>query len=151
MSASGLINIVHSSTPASDTRIRAGIGKSGGALGQISARGFMIEVQWNGSAYEVFVAVHNGTTLNIQTTGITFATQRGVLWSVESDGVGNATWYVSAGGSGSPYNGQTRTTATITQTGAPTGTETTTRYPFTEVNNGTFPTGGYSQPTSPPR
>jgi hypothetical protein len=96
----------------------------------------MLEVQWNGSAYEVYVGVHNGTTLNLQTTGITFATQRGVIWSVEANGAGNAIWYVNAGGAGAPYNGQARTTATITQTGAPTGTESTTRYPFVEINNG---------------
>jgi hypothetical protein len=134
--ASGLINIDHTGTAASDTRIRAGIGKSGTALGQISARGFMVEIQWNGTAFEVYCGVHNGTTLNLQTSGVTFAKPRGVLWSVEADGAGNARWYISAGGAGAPYNGQARTTVTLSQTGAPTGTETTTRYPFAEINNG---------------
>jgi hypothetical protein len=133
--ASGTMSIFHTGTAASDTRIRSGIGKAGAGLGQISGRGFMIEVQWNGTNYEVFCAVHNGTVLNIQTTGITFATQRTVLWSVEADGLGNAVWYVSVGGT-APFNGQTRASATLAQTGAPTGTETTTRYPFVEINNG---------------
>lgn len=131
-----MISIDHGGTAASDTRIRAGLGKAGATLGQIAARGYMVEVQWTGSAWEVFCAVHNGTTLNIQTTGITFATRRSVLWAVEADGTGNAIWYISVGGSAAPYNGQARTTATLTQTGAPTGTEATTRFAFVELNNG---------------
>jgi hypothetical protein len=101
----------------------------------------MVEIQWNGSAYEVFCGVHDGTNLNLQTTSVTFTGNRGVLWAVEADGAGNAVWYVSVGGT-SPYNGMARTTATLTQTGAPTGTETTTRYPFVEINNGAL--GGAS-------
>jgi hypothetical protein len=96
----------------------------------------MVEIQWNGTNYEVFCGVHNGTTLNLQTTGITFATSRGVLWSLEADGAGNAQWYVSAGGSAAPYNGQARTTITLSQTGAPTGTESVNRHAFIEINNG---------------
>jgi hypothetical protein len=132
---SGVISIFHTGTPASDTRIRSGIGKSGASLGTIAARGFVIEIQWNGSAWEVFCGVHNGTTLNLQTTGITFATQRSVIWSVEASG-SSAVWYVNAGGSGAPYNGQARTTATLTQTGSPTGVETQSRYVWVEINNG---------------
>jgi hypothetical protein len=134
--ASGFMDIYHTGTPATDTRIRCGVGKASAAIGQIANRGFMVEIQWNGTNYEVFCGVHNGTTLNLQTTGITFATSRGVLWSLEADGAGNARWYVSAGGSAAPYNGQARTTITLSQTGAPTGTEAANRYAFIEINNG---------------
>jgi len=134
--ASGFMDVYHTGTPANDTRIRCGVGKASAAIGQIANRGFMVEIQWNGTNYEVFCGVHNGTTLNLQTTGITFATSRGVLWSLEADGAGNAQWYVSAGGSAAPYNGQARTTITLSQTGAPTGTEASNRYAFIEINNG---------------
>jgi hypothetical protein len=134
--ASGFMDVYHTGTPANDTRIRCGVGKASAAIGQIANRGFMVEIQWNGTNYEVFCGVHNGTTLNLQTTGITFATSRGVLWSLEADGAGNAKWYVSAGGSAAPYNGQARTTITLSQTGAPTGTEAANRYAFIEINNG---------------
>jgi len=134
--ASGFMDVYHTGTPANDTRIRCGVGKASAAIGQIANRGFMVEIQWNGTNYEVFCGVHNGTTLNLQTTGITFATSRGVLWSLEADGAGNAQWYVSAGGSAAPYNGQARTTITLSQTGAPTGTEAINRYAFIEINNG---------------
>jgi hypothetical protein len=134
--ASGLMDVYHTGTPATDTRIRCGVGKASAAIGQIANRGFMVEIQWNGTNYEVFCGVHNGTTLNLQTTGITFATSRGILWSLEADGAGNAQWYVSAGGSAAPYNGQARTTITLSQTGAPTGTEAANRYAFIEINNG---------------
>lgn len=136
MTASGVINVqINAGTPATDTRIRAGIGKGSIVLGQLSQRGFTVEIQWNGSSYEIFCGVHNGTTLNLQTTGLTFTATRGVVWSVEADGAGNAVWYVSVGGT-APYNGQARTSATLSQTGAPTGTETAARYPFIELNNG---------------
>jgi hypothetical protein len=134
--ASGFMDVYHTGTPANDTRIRCGVGKASAAIGQIANRGFMVEIQWNGTNYEVFCGVHNGTTLNLQTTGITFATSRGVIWSLEADGAGNAQWYVSAGGSAAPYNGQARTTITLSQTGAPTGTEAVNRHAFIEINNG---------------
>lgn len=114
------------------TTVRVTLGKTASTFGDLSTKGIGWKVL-GGTASNITLMVHNGTTLTTVSTGITLsstavfpATTAFADWAIYSDGAGNVTMYLNG------------TSYATTSAGPSSGTSSQIRYAF-ETDNGGAP------------